>query len=272
VDAAKGVVRDNPILQALPRYAFETPEPSIYRIRKEPRAEYCSTIEALMHVLGVLEGEPAKFRALLDPMRAMIDAQLASQDSSPRRMTARVVRPPRPPKRALPDDVLARRDDLVVLVGEANAWPYTTVTENPRDELVHVVLHRMATGETFERVIAPQRALSPTTTFHSGLSEERLRAGVPRADALAELGAFLRPTDLVCAWGHYGPQLFTEAGVVLPRRIEMRDTAYRFVNAKIGTLDEYASSLGGDPAPLAEGRAGHRAAMLAQILRAWLAR
>ena len=52
---AKTVVRDNPCLQALPRYAFATPEPSQYRIRKEPRAEYVSTIEALMHVLGVLE-------------------------------------------------------------------------------------------------------------------------------------------------------------------------------------------------------------------------
>src|SRR5690606_19385964 len=44
---AKTLVRDNPILHALPRYAFATPEPSHYRIRREPRAEYCSTIEAL---------------------------------------------------------------------------------------------------------------------------------------------------------------------------------------------------------------------------------
>jgi len=66
---AKTVVRDNPVLHALPRYAFATPEPSQYRIRREPRAEYVSTIEALMHVLGVLEGEPARFRSLLDPLR-----------------------------------------------------------------------------------------------------------------------------------------------------------------------------------------------------------
>ncbi|MBA3822156.1 MAG: DTW domain-containing protein, partial [Deltaproteobacteria bacterium] len=55
---AKSVVRDNPILHALPRYAFAAPELSEYRIRKEPQAEYCSTIEALMHVLGVLESKP----------------------------------------------------------------------------------------------------------------------------------------------------------------------------------------------------------------------
>jgi len=49
---ARNVVRDNPVLQALPRYAFATPEPSSTGIRREPRAENVSTIEALMHVLG----------------------------------------------------------------------------------------------------------------------------------------------------------------------------------------------------------------------------
>jgi DTW domain-containing protein YfiP len=268
---AKTVVRDNPVLQALPRYAFAAPELSQYRIRKEPRAEYCSTIEALMHVLGALEGQPAKFRALLDPMRAMIDAQLACQSDSPRRSTPRVAKVPRPPRRPLSADVIARRDDLVVLVGEANAWPYSSGTTNARDELVHLVLHRVATGETLARVIAPTRALSPTTTFHTGLPEERLLAGASRDAALADAAAFLRPTDLVCAWGHYGPQLVAEAGGALPVRIDLRDAAYRCFNKKIGTLEEYARSLGGDPQPVAEGRAGVRAALLAQIVRSWLA-
>src|SRR5262249_8118737 len=64
---AKTVVRDNPVLARLPRYAFTAPEPTQYRIRREPRREYVSTIEALMHVLGALEGDAARFRALLDP-------------------------------------------------------------------------------------------------------------------------------------------------------------------------------------------------------------
>jgi len=65
---ARSVVRDNPILRALPRYAFAPPEPSQYRIRREPSAECVSTIEALMHVLGVLERDPDRFRALLSPL------------------------------------------------------------------------------------------------------------------------------------------------------------------------------------------------------------
>jgi DTW domain-containing protein YfiP len=266
---AKTVVRDNPVLQALPRYAFATPEPSHYKIRKEPRAEYCSTIEALMHVLGALEGQPARFRALLDPMRAMIEAQIACQTDSPRRSTPRVPKPIRPPRRPLPADL--RLDDVVVLVGEANAWPYSAGTSNPRDELVHLVLHRLVSGETFSRVIAPRRTLSPTTMFHTDLSEERLLAGVTTSAALSDAAAFLRPTDVICAWGHYGAQLVDEAGGSLPTRVDMRAAAYRCFNKKIGTLEEYACSLGGEPSPVADGRAGLRAAMLAQILRAWTA-
>src|SRR6185295_5570832 len=117
---ARTVVRDNPCLQDLPRYAFATPEPSQYRIRREPRAEYVSTIEALMHVLGVLEGDPARFRSLLDPLRLMVDTQIACQGRSPRRTQ----RQPRPQRRPVPDVFDDRFADLVCVVGEANVWPY----------------------------------------------------------------------------------------------------------------------------------------------------
>jgi DTW domain-containing protein YfiP len=50
---ARKVVRQNPELAALPRYSFRPPRPSEYRIRREPEEEYVSTIEALVHVLGV---------------------------------------------------------------------------------------------------------------------------------------------------------------------------------------------------------------------------
>lgn len=269
---ARTVIRDNPTLQTLPRYAFVAPEPTIYRIRKEPSDEYCSTIEALMHVLGALEGDPVRFRSLLDPMRRMIDAQIACQAHSPRRSTPRQPRTG-PPRRPLPELDLARWDDLVLLVGEANAWPYSTEGASPRDELVHLMLHRPATGETFARVIAPRRPLSPTATHHTGLTEDELRAGDSCETVLADLAAWLRPTDLVAAWGHYGTTLVRDAGGVLPApAIDLRAAAYRFHNAKIGTLDEYAATHGPVPPALAGGRGGQRLALLAQIVAAWRAR
>ena len=165
---AKNVVRDNPVLQALPRYAFVAPEPSHYRIRKEPSDEYVSTIEAVMHVLGALEGDPARFRALLDPFHAMVDAQLAWQVRTPRARW----RKPRPPgvnRPRVPDELGTRWDDLVCVVGEANAWPYLDGAPQFPDELVHWVAERVATGERFDVVAAPAQPLSPSTSFHIGL-------------------------------------------------------------------------------------------------------
>ena len=48
---AKTVVRDNARLRELPRYTFTPPVPSEYRIRKEPKATYVSTLEALVQYM-----------------------------------------------------------------------------------------------------------------------------------------------------------------------------------------------------------------------------
>jgi DTW domain-containing protein YfiP len=335
---ARTVVRDNPVLQALPRYAFATPEPSQYRIRREPCAEYVSTIEALMHVLGALEGDPARFRSLLDPLRAMVDAQLACQASAPRRGVRQVHRPRRP-RRVVPEAITDRFEDLVCVVGEANAWPYAgrwrqrdaegsdtagdgpcneareakrggvngPALPGPRgrgsplgineareatrggvngpalpgqrgrggplsiDELVHWVAHRVATGETFELIVAPTGPLSPSTAFHIALDEPVILGGAPRGELGARFARFARPTDLVCAWGHHGIDLAIAAGVAPAERLDLRAASHRVAQRKLGSLEAYAATLGPPPAPLAAGRAGRRVALLVQVVRTWRA-
>jgi DTW domain-containing protein YfiP len=269
---ARTVVRDNPVLQALPRYAFATPEPSQYRIRREPRAEYVSTIEALMHVLGALEGDPARFRSLLDPLRAMVDAQLTCQALSPRRRQ-REPRAARPRVCRLPAALVDRFADLVCVVGEANAWPYRTAATNPPDELVQWVAHRVATGETFAMIAAPEQPLSPSTAYHSELSEDELRGGAPRGELFARYAKFSRPTDLLCAWGDHGIGLVTAAGAVLhAEKIDLRAHARHALAQKLGSLEAYAARLAlPPPAPLAGGRAGRRLALLVQLVHAWRA-
>jgi DTW domain-containing protein YfiP len=262
---AKTIVRDNPILQSLPRYAFATPEPSRYRIRKEPSAEYVSTIEALMHVLGVLEGDPKRFRALLDPLNAMVEAQLACQQRSPRRFT-RAPRVVHPPRKRVPDAIAARYADLVCVVGEANAWPYRSDAANPGDELVHWAAYRPATGEIFDQVAAPQKALSPNTKFHTGLDDEVVLAGVPRASLVDAFAQFLRPSDVICAWGHYSLKLFAAAGGALPELFDLRVAAQRLTHRKVGSLETYAATLGTPPRLPIDGRAGLRLAMLVTIV------
>ena len=261
---AKTVVRDNPILQALPRYAFAAPEPSLYRIRKEPSIEYVSTIEALMHVLSVLENDPVSFRALLVPFRSMVDAQLAAQAARPSRRT-RQPRGPRPVVPRLPPALADRFSDLVCVGAEANAWPYATRAEVP-DELVHWLAIRPSTGERFEQLAHPELPLSPSTTFHTRLSEALLHAAPSRSALIAQFSAWLRPTDIVAAWGTFGLSLYTGAGGSLPEQLDLRAVAQRLTKKKLGPLETYADTLGAPGDPLGEGRGGQRLAALVQIV------
>jgi DTW domain-containing protein len=93
---SKQIVRENPELAALPRYAFTPPVPSQYRIRREPKPNYVSTIEALVYALGFLEGDTERFHAMLAPFRAMIDAQIHAQDTAVSSYRHRKWTPPQP--------------------------------------------------------------------------------------------------------------------------------------------------------------------------------
>lgn len=265
---AKNLVRDNPVLNTLPRYAFSAPEPSEYRIRKEPSIEVVSTIEALMHVLGALEGDPARFRSLLDPFRAMVDSQLEAQALRPSRRV-RQVRPFRERVIRLPEGLTSRFDDLVCVVGEANAWPYHSNKTQMPDELVHWVAIRPSTGEVFDQLAAPADRLSPNTTFHTQLPEQAITSA-GRIDALFDAFAkFSRPTDIIGAWGHYSPNLFIKCGGRIAERLDLRALAQQIANKRLGTLEAVTESVGPAPPPLTQGRAGRRLAGIAQLVAHW---
>ena len=70
------MVKRSALLRDLPRIAFAPARPSEYRIRREPRPDCVSTIEALAHVLGALEGDPERFERLLLPFRKMVEQQV----------------------------------------------------------------------------------------------------------------------------------------------------------------------------------------------------
>jgi len=269
---AHSIVRDNPQLAAMPRVAFAAPEPSNYRIRKEPRVEYVSTLEALMHVLGALEGDPERFRALMQPMNAMVDAQIAAQARAPRPRAAR----PRPRLthfQRLPAHVRERYDDLVLVFGDSNAWPWDTPQHALGDELVVWVAHRPSTGESFEFIVAPRNPLAPDAPRHTELSAERLLGGGTPDEMMRAFTAFTRPTDVICSWGHHGLRMFKECGGELPGPfLDLRGAARVLTNRKNGTLESYAEQTA---SPLTvnvpDGRAGRRLGMLIGILAAWRA-
>lgn len=271
---ARKLVRANPGLARLPRYAFRPEQPSSYRIRKEPQADYVSTIEALAHLLGVLEGDPARFEAMLVPFRAMVDMQLAfaAQGNGRQRRPRKPRRAPDPRTR-LPPILRERGDDLLCVYGEGNAWPFGTPERAAgEDELVHWVALRVATGERFEAIVTPRRVLSPGTPRHTELDPSLFEAGLTPAALISAWSEFVRPSDLVAWWGSYTPQLFTRAGGSLgpsSTQVDLRCAARQYTNARLGPLEAYVDRLGlPPPAPLGRGRAGRRLAQMATIARA----
>ena len=244
---ARKLVRQNPRLAALPRYAFVPLAPTEYRIRKEPQETYVSTIEALVHVLSVLEGDAARFEALLVPFRAMIDAQIEHQ----RRLHGARARHAKKRDRGpwhphLPAVLRERPEDLVCVIGEANAWPCNAITKRPAhpDELVQWLACRPSTGEVFEAFAAPSYPLGPNTSTHTRLPVERILSGGTVSDVLSRWEAFARPDDVWCTWGHYAASLFARSGGPLPgQRLDLRVLTRAFLQNKVGQLEDAAERL-----------------------------
>jgi DTW domain-containing protein YfiP len=65
----------SPWLQQLSTISVALPTPSRYRIRREPQPGYCSSLEALLYVMGTLEGNHARYAPLLAGMDGMVDQQ-----------------------------------------------------------------------------------------------------------------------------------------------------------------------------------------------------
>lgn len=263
------IVRRNPVLAALPRYAFTPPTPSEYRIRKEPNEVCVSTIEALMHTLGALEGNPHRFRALLDPFRAMIDAQIACREAEPCRR--RRQRPPRPAPPRVPPWLGDRAGDLVCVVGDANAWRYGSRerTTTCPDELVCWLAFRLGTGESFAGLVAPRNPLAPATSANTELPRETLASGGTLARLMERWRGFLRPNDVLCGWGSYSLSLFAAAGGSMPdERVDLRPLARVATRQHVSTLDDTLTALELPPSPsLGLGRAGRRLGQLVAVTR-----
>ncbi len=267
---AKKLVRANPELAALPRYAFRPPSPSDYRIRREPQDDYVSTIEALVHVLSVLENDRDRFLQMLVPFRAMVDAQLSFVGKNSRPRHARKnKRGPVDPRSRLPKELTTRPHDIVCVHAEANAWPYNTHQrqENP-DELVHWVACRASTGEIFDEVVRPQAELAPSTTRHTEIDEATFARGISREEFVEKWNAFSKPDDVMCGWGTYSLTLFAKAGGTLPQtRIDLRKSAREFIKAPVGTMSAFRERFGMEkPESRARARGGRRIAELVAIV------
>jgi len=263
---SKKLLKSNPAIAKLPRYAFDPVEPSRYRIRREPERHCVSTIEAIAHALVHLERGETDVTPLLRPFDAMVEHQLRfiRSGSEPRHVAK-----PRGAKRTRFPAVLAERaGDLVVGYGEANAWPRGTPLGDG-SEIVHLVAERVVSGERFEAFVAPRRPLAPSFTHHTGIAQGAVLSGETFATFVERWSAFLRPNDVLGSWGWYWSEALRREGAPLPERVDLRQLARRALRSRPGDVEECAARLAATPERAwAPGRTGRRAAGAAAVARA----
>lgn len=76
------LLMSNDFLQDFPRVSINIDKQSEYRIRKSPRADGLSTVEAGYYLLSQLEKNQEKFVPLLKSFKKMIDYQISSMPAS----------------------------------------------------------------------------------------------------------------------------------------------------------------------------------------------
>lgn len=266
---AKKVVEKCPLLSKLPRLKFFPEQPGNYRIRKEPEAHCLATIEATAFVLERLEKAPQRFTPILSAFDAMVEKQLsfindgASASRHKNRKQRNVVR--------VDPLVPLRGRELVVVFGEANAWPLCDDSRPLPDdpEIVQLVAERISTGERFVKLIRPARPLGPRVPMHLDVAAETIEAATPRDEAFAAWANFVKPGDLLIGWGGYCADLLAREGHTPAEHLNFRGTLARVIDGSPGGVEEMALQHGA-ALPDGQGRAVRRLAALAFVTRAVL--
>ena len=73
---AARMYRANSWLHTLPHLAIDPAAPSRYSVRKQPKSDCLSTIEALVHALQIIEPDTQGFEQLLAVFESMVDDQI----------------------------------------------------------------------------------------------------------------------------------------------------------------------------------------------------
>lgn len=251
---ARYLFRDVPGLAQLPRYSIDPPAPSHYRLRKEPAADFVSTIEAIAYCLKILEPDNRDVDRLLDVFHEMIDRQIIARDGA---RTGRSFTRRRPQATRRFPKAFAEDFEHVV----------TVFTEAPEGRLARLCALRLSTGESFDAIIRPDHLLDPYYVEHMGLDARDLDAGMALEAARHRFAAFVGRDDVLVGWNHS-----TLAGIrgwmPLAQRVVSLKAAYQALNRHGGSLDEIAAAESLPPVPIPlRGRARQRLGNAAALCR-----
>lgn len=277
---ARTLLRDLPPLAPLRRVRFTPPAPSEYRIRREPRAEYLSTIESIAHVLERLEPETPGVRTLRQSFRSLIDRALAARQSAPE--SGRAKRPrqrePRPP----PPVLIAPPQHLLLVYAEGSA----DSASSGRHPLL-VRTRRFGTGGASDQTLLLKtptpphpRLLEHLALTHLAQADGSLQGALDLSEARQRWATLVRPEDHIVAWHRSVLRVLSDAGLDAPRAVALKELycnrpARRGVSISGGVDDLIRLEGLPLPRPTAPGRAVERLAqteVMLQFLREEAAR
>ena len=170
---AKSLLRANPWLQQVPHFRITPDGIDRYRIRKEPRVGYTSTVEATVQALTLIEPQTQGLEALIDAFSRMIDRQVGHIDQiragRRRRLRPHVQHP-------VPAAFSAETAARAVVV-------YVEVTHRkPHAEIVYLTAVHVATGAVFAQTVLPDASFPPLANlWHLDLPEGVFAQGMGRA-------------------------------------------------------------------------------------------
>ena len=261
---AKTLLRDIPLLQALPRYSFAATAPSHYRIRREPHLSCLSTLEATVAALRTLEPETLGFDSLLAAFYSMIDDQLASPMTNfgPRRKNPRTAN-----CFGIPQVIRERIKNIVVVYGEAlPGLRRDRANANEVASYGHGVMpcywvaERMISGERFESAIHPGAEISTSFLRHLELQPATF-SEAPNLETVADAWkSFLREDDTLAFYYSNIPKLLAKLKCNTLPLIHLK--SIRMMDSKHKTLDQVLFDLGIHVS--SEGRSGRAGRRLAK--------
>ena len=242
---ARALFRDHAWLRELPRYRLTPTEAARYRIRKEPRPTYRSTIEAIVQALRILEPELREVGGLIGAFDELIDDQIErAKQRGGRAPRRRELRPFG--VRKMPVALVEGFDRLLLAYGEA-ARPESD--PDGQTELVHWTALRLRDGATFDAVLKPSGGVpSDVRLRHLGLSADEVAQGISLAELRERWLAFVEPEDLLAAWNIRTLDLFAGCMGLDPRGLGLK-SVYRRMRGADGNLENVLESEAAEELP-----------------------
>ncbi len=258
---AKSMYKALPALGELTHLAIAPRLPSRYRVRREPRAECLSTVEAVCEALGYLEPETAGLDLLVTAFTTMIDRHIGLRQTRPSLPYKR--HPKRRARRWA--EPLAGSSNLIVAYGEH-------VGVGDRPELLSWSAVRLADGACFASLVRPEAPPRPARLVHMGIASEELLAAPTLARVREDWKQFCRGAT-VAAWSQSCLDLLALLGEPVGEPLLLKALYCNLRRGAAGHLEEALEREGLAPEPLGavRGRTAERLGGALAMTR-WLLR